>query len=668
MAVANGSSRWTDALLDPMREVGDPLADEPVAAVLERGGANAVNAMMQTLVRVDQPVPEELPDEIRGYLASTLPLPDWADPEKIKRGQLLFETWGLEIACCLFCASLPSAYAAAKGVQVLYLTAQLATNARRRVVETGQFLIDVANVGGLDENGKGRRVIQRVRLMHAAVRHLIKARNEQKPGTWHAEWGIPINQEDLAGTRMSFSYVFCDPMRRLGVRVADRDVEAYLHLWNVIGHLLGLRDELLVHDIADATALVDTIRRRQFAASLQGQEMTRALLGLMDELTPVHELDGAIPPLIRHLIGNETADLLLVPTSNLAARLAPLDHVGKWFFVHVLGQVERDLPYYPLASRIAAPLGRALLDTGLRLERGGDRAPFDIPEHLARGWQLKSLLPATSSPPLERLDEAKDTDDVLRNIERVVDWSIKAESHLGYFAVVYKRVTLGLRQAIAEGRFDDGKRVAQLDVAFAQRYFNALNAYFHPTAGQRPTLPWEVAFVGDQDGQAIILQDLLCGFNAHISFDLGIACVEIAANSLDSMEDDFNRVNAVLCSQIPGILKIIDRLSPDLRWARWLIPDELGLLSESVRQLRRGAWLFAIYLATHPRSARQKTVHQEAWTAELGSWYLQPTGLWSPLPRLVSVVGDRESRNVGANIRALDEISGSPDKLDDSYL
>ena len=388
MAGATGGSKWSDALLDPMRELGDPLADGPVAAVVERGGADAVNALMQTLVRVDQPVPEEMPDEIRAYLVETLPLPDWADMGKIERGQQLFETWGLEIACCLFCASLPSAYAAAKGVQVLYLTARLATDPRRRVMETGQFLIDVGNVGGLDENGKGRRAIQRVRLMHAAVRHLIKARNELTPGMWHPDWGTPINQEDLAGTRMSFSYVFCEPMRRLGVRVPAEDAEAYLHLWNVIGHLLGVRDELLVHDIADATALVDAIRRRQFEASPQGQELTRALLELMDELTPVHRLDGTIPPLIRHLIGDETADLLLIPKSDLADHLGPLARLAKWFFVHVLGQIERDLPRYQLASRMAAPFGRDLLDTGLKLERGGDRASFDMPEHLARKWDL----------------------------------------------------------------------------------------------------------------------------------------------------------------------------------------------------------------------------------------------------------------------------------------
>jgi ER-bound oxygenase mpaB/B'/Rubber oxygenase, catalytic domain len=388
MAGADESSRWTDALLDRMRELGDPVADIPVAAVLERDGVDAVRAIMRSLVRVDQPVPEELPDELQAYLLETLPLPEWADADKIKRGQQLFETWGVQIAICLFCASLPSSYAAANGVKALYLTARLDTDARRRVMETGQFLIDVLTVGGLGEHGKARRTIQRVRLMHAAVRHLIKARNELTPGMWHPDWGTPINQEDLAGTLLSFSYVVADPLRRLGVRVGAKDVDAYLHLWNVIGHLLGVRDELLVSDTADAAALVDSIERRQFKASPEGQELTGALVNLLDELTPLHRLDDTIPPLIRHLIGEETADLLRVPKSDLADDLGRLARIANWFYVQVLGRVERGLPRYQLMSRLARPFGRDLLAALFRLERGGERPPFDIPDHLARDWDL----------------------------------------------------------------------------------------------------------------------------------------------------------------------------------------------------------------------------------------------------------------------------------------
>jgi hypothetical protein len=388
MAGANGTSRWTDALLDRMRELGDPVADKPVAAVLERGGVDEVRAIMRTLVRVDQPVPGELPEEIRDYLVETLPLPEWADMEKIRRGQKLFEEWGILIILCLFCASLPASYAAANGVKVLYFTARLDTDARRRVIETGQFLMDVLAAGGLDEHGKGRRTIQRVRLMHAAVRHLIKARNEQTPGMWHPEWGTPINQEDLAGTLLTFSYVVANPLPRLGVHVSAEDVDAYLHLWNVIGHLLGVSDELLARDVADATALVDAIRRRQFQASPEGQHMTLALLNLLDELTPLHRFDDTIPPLIRHLIGDETADLLLVPKSDLADDLAPLARIANWSFVHVLDPVERELPRYQLMSRMARPFGHELVRGIFALERGGERASFDIPDHLAREWDL----------------------------------------------------------------------------------------------------------------------------------------------------------------------------------------------------------------------------------------------------------------------------------------
>jgi Family of unknown function (DUF5995) len=281
---------------------------------------------------------------------------------------------------------------------------------------------------------------------------------------------------------------------------------------------------------------------------------------------------------------------------------------------------------------------------------------------------MSAPAPPTRSLALDRLDEPATIDDVLRNIDQIIDWAIKAKSRIGYFAVLYKRVTLGIREAIRDGVFDDGHRIEQLDVAFARRYFNALNAYFYPDEHQGLTLPWEVAFVGDQDDQAIIVQHMIAGLNAHISFDLGLAVVEIAGNSLDLLANDYSRVNALLCSQIPGILKVVDQLSPDLRWARWLLPDEVGVLKGALTKLRGGAWLFAIYMAMHPQNATDKTVHQEAFTAALGSWYLQPSGRWTPFPRLVRAIAKHESDDVAANIRVLEGIMNIPDKLDKAYL
>jgi hypothetical protein len=203
------------------------------------------------------------------------------------------------------------------------------------------------------------------------------------------DWGTPINQEDLAGTRLAFSYIVADSLPRLGVRLPATDVDAYLHLWDVIGHLMGVDDELRVRGKGDAKALVDAIRDRRFKASPEGKDMTKALLDLMDEMTPFHSFQETIPPLIRHLIGDDIADMIDVPKSKLP-ELGRLTRLNKWFFVHIFGQSHRDTPRYELASRIARPFGYDLVHGLFRLERGGERAPFDMPDHLARSWGLSA--------------------------------------------------------------------------------------------------------------------------------------------------------------------------------------------------------------------------------------------------------------------------------------
>ena len=41
-------------------------------------------------------------------------------------------------------------------------------------------------------------------------------------------------------------------------------------------------------------------------------------------------------------------------------------------------------------SKMARPFGHELVDGLFKLERGGERAPFDIPDHLARSWELSA--------------------------------------------------------------------------------------------------------------------------------------------------------------------------------------------------------------------------------------------------------------------------------------
>lgn len=270
-------------------------------------------------------------------------------------------------------------------------------------------------------------------------------------------------------------------------------------------------------------------------------------------------------------------------------------------------------------------------------------------------------------PPLQK---AKTIDEVVRNLDQIIAWSISAQSAIGYFAVLYKRSTLAVRAAIKDNKFDDSKRMERFDVVFANRYFSALNAYSYPGKYGGLSMPWEVSFVGHESTQATMIQQMMTGLNAHICFDLGVAAAEIAPDSLDELEHDFNLINALVATQIPGMLDVAQELSPSLRRVRRVLPNmsQVWLIRRLLVEFRDGAWLFAIHLAKHPAQAKERTVKQAAWTAALGAWYLDPPRRWTLFPQMVREIAKHESRDVARNLKALAAVMNKPDDRPGKYL
>ena len=228
------------------------------------------------------------------------------DVKQVKSGENVFWRYGPQIIVNLFCHSLPYCYAARKGVQVLALTSRLYTNPTRRVIETAQMIVDVMQPGGLLENGSGVRSAQKVRLMHAGVRAQIAAH----PESWDPSFGVPINQEDLAATLMSFSWIAIDGLRRMGHPVSDADAEAYLHCWKVVGHLLGVEPDLLPENMTRAGFFARAFQEHQYGACPEGQLMTKALIGLQEDNIP-GVLFRSVPSILtRFYMGDRYADLL----------------------------------------------------------------------------------------------------------------------------------------------------------------------------------------------------------------------------------------------------------------------------------------------------------------------------------------------------------------------
>lgn len=370
--------RWTSALLGPARERMDPLADGVVAEIYESGQLDAINKMLRRIFENDDPIPTQLPDRAERYFHETEALPPWADVKRIHRAQQLFADHGVQVVFGLFCSSLPQSYAAANGALVLTETGAMVGRVHERIFETAQFLFDVLDVGGLDPNGRGIRSAQRVRLMHAGVRKLILASTKMP---WdRAKLGAPINQEDLAGTLMTFSIVTFDAIRRLGVETTDEEGDDWMHLWAVIGHFLGVDPSLVPNGLEDARALMDAIRERQWAESPQGRKLAAALVGMMQEFFTRNHFKGLTPTLVRFLAGDQCADVLgVAPSDWTRAFVSETAHVLDW-----LDEDARETHLEKAIGLVGADVMKAIVV----FERSGKRAPFRVPASLQ-----KTLLP-----------------------------------------------------------------------------------------------------------------------------------------------------------------------------------------------------------------------------------------------------------------------------------
>ena len=187
------------------------------------------------------------------------------DPDLVAAGQERFARWGSHVFTALYAALLcRPAYACRRGVQVLGLTARLETDTKRRLNETAQFHLNVMEPGALNTGGRGYADVRHVRLMHAAVRWLIQ--NDPRV-EWDPAWGTPINQEDLLETLLTFTEIVFEVFDRTGILYSEQDADAYLHTWSLIGHYLGIRDDLLPLTRSQTSVLMPIVRRRQFGPS-----------------------------------------------------------------------------------------------------------------------------------------------------------------------------------------------------------------------------------------------------------------------------------------------------------------------------------------------------------------------------------------------------------------
>ena len=355
--------RIAPELLSPTLRA-DPPADDTVARML--AGASGPAALSARIAQINgelarwqtngalaswRPGPGLDPraaEALTDYLAACQHLPAWIDRAAIARAEALFMDMSMLSCTLLFCASLPECYVLPDLSAVLHAAGQLEAHTDYRVRSTAAMIFPVMLAGGLTTpEGGGVAQALKVRLIHATIRYLILRGTPRDAldaapvpplapaggGIYHTLYahgwdtsvkGLPCNQEELAYTLLTFSYVFVRGLRTLRLALAPQDEEAYLHTWNVLGHVLGIEQGLMATTMAQAQHDFEAIqaRARLLVRSPDPRPLLAAdLMKAMENEIPLRLLKP-VPTLLTRLLckGDATRDLGLDARVPLLAR------------------------------------------------------------------------------------------------------------------------------------------------------------------------------------------------------------------------------------------------------------------------------------------------------------------------------------------------------------
>ncbi|QYC41475.1 Latex clearing protein precursor [Nonomuraea coxensis DSM 45129] len=295
-----GSVAGAGAGLDP-RWVWDEEADPLVASLLDRGAVPEVNRLLWDWNRNDQPLPAGLPGDLVAFIEKARQLPPWADRAKLETAATFNKSRGLYLNLLNGVGGGMLSTAIPKEARAVYYS-KGGADMEDRVAKTS--LLGFA-VGALNAyRPDGTCIVQSVktRLVHAAVRHLL----QQSP-----HWGgdIPISQEDMLVTWHTLPTYAMRKMLEWQVPIKPAESAAYLHVWQVTAHMLGIRDEYIPASWDAANAQSDQILPRNMGPTPEGVELTDILLGQLAEQTSPGSISRPLcNALARYLVGDQVAD------------------------------------------------------------------------------------------------------------------------------------------------------------------------------------------------------------------------------------------------------------------------------------------------------------------------------------------------------------------------
>lgn len=248
--------------------------------------------------------------------------------------------------------------------------------------------------------------------------------------------------------------------------------------------------------------------------------------------------------------------------------------------------------------------------------------------------------------------QAHTLEEVIFILDQIIADCIAKGSRLGYFASLYRRMTMGVKDGIKNGLFEDGPRMEKLDVTFANRYFMAYNQY---QRGLQPTTSWQTAFAATQTDQVTVLQHLLLGINAHINLDLGIAAAEVSTpQTIHALQKDFNAINTIIAGFFGVVQDNLTKIAFPMYFIKRIDPAmTTAVLNFSMEKARETAWNNAVILCeAGPQGVPGVITLTDKVVCTVAN-NIQSPGRWISL--ILGWARWTEGRDIGKNIGYLNE-------------
>ncbi|MFC3414591.1 oxygenase MpaB family protein [Algoriphagus hitonicola] len=292
-----------------MRNQVDPLADDAVLALVSRSQWAATINLWES---IPENFPVEFPPAIKDFFQFYLDLYDKGPEKTLKTGQDFFSREGDIYLGLLGFYSLPYCYAFGDGAEVLVRSERIVNQIGQRLSETGTFVLDIFKPGAFVTDKSPFLTCAKVRLIHAFSRYFIN----QFAKDWNPDFGKPINQEDLIGTNLAFSFIVLRGLIKLGKPINSDQIEQLLAYWKWIGKLMGVETDYWPNTAKEAFELDKLIRKRHLRKSEAGIRLISALRGYYRSTIPEPLLSRQVDDIFYFFMGKEVSAALNIPLNR----------------------------------------------------------------------------------------------------------------------------------------------------------------------------------------------------------------------------------------------------------------------------------------------------------------------------------------------------------------